>query len=102
MNSAQLLDSLELIVARLAGMPILPIIILLSITGLGIGIFIFRRPDSAIEIQRKFYARINWKIEPTLMEREVRNTRIMGLFLIIFSLATLLFTFAFKPIFLKS
>jgi hypothetical protein len=35
-----------------------------------------------IEIQRKFYEKINWKVEPVSMEKEIRNTRIMGLFLV--------------------
>ncbi len=42
-----------------------------------------KKPGLAIEIQRRFYERINWRIAPISMAREIRNTRIMGLFVII-------------------
>ena len=45
---------------------------------LSIGIFLVSRPAMAIELQRRFYARINWRMEPISMEKELRNTRIMG------------------------
>lgn len=51
-----------------------------------IGLFLFLNPALAIEIQKKFYARINWRIEPISIPKEIRNTKIMGLFLIISSL----------------
>jgi hypothetical protein len=51
----------------------------------------FLKPDLAIEMQRKFYATINWRIEPISMQKELRNTKIMGIFLIVFALSTLLF-----------
>lgn len=66
---------------------------------LSIGVFLVMKPQLAIEIQRRFYARINWKIEPISMEKELRNTRSMGIFLIIFSIATLIFIFANKSSF---
>lgn len=70
-----------------------------SIISFCIGVFIGSQPKEAIELQRRFYARINWKIEPISMEKEIRNTRIMGLSLIIFSIATLTFTLANKALF---
>jgi len=51
-----------------------------------IGLFLFLNPALAIEIQKKFYARINWRIEPISIPKEIRNTKIMGLFLIILGL----------------
>ncbi|MDD4955701.1 MAG: hypothetical protein PHP17_06665, partial [Candidatus Omnitrophica bacterium] len=51
------------------------------ISGFLIGLFLAVKPFKAIELQKKFYAKINWNIEPISMEKEIRNTRIMGLFL---------------------
>lgn len=64
---------------------------LFSLLGLGIGFFLVKKPAMAIEIQRRFYAKINWRIEPISMQKELRNTRIMGLILIVLLLATLFF-----------
>ena len=61
---------------------LLPILVLLSTLGLFIGLFFFLRPNLSIEIQRRFYEKINWRIEPVSMQKEIRNTKIMGLFLI--------------------
>lgn len=58
---------------------VLPFIFLISVS---FGFFLFFKPIIAIEIQRKFYEKINWKIEPISMAKEVRNTRFMGLFLL--------------------
>lgn len=63
------------------------------------GIFLITKPALAIEIQRRFYAKINWRIEPISISKEIRNTRIMGTGLIIFSLATLIFAFLNRPLF---
>jgi hypothetical protein len=56
--------------------------IFISVAGIIIGIFLTLNPARAIELQRRFYLLINWKIEPVSMEKELRNTRLMGLFLI--------------------
>lgn len=82
---------LELIIAWLAGIPMLPVLILFSIIGLGIGVFMVINPHLSIEIQRRFYCLINWKIEPISLSKEIRNTRAMGWFLIILSVTTLFF-----------
>lgn len=37
-----------------------------------------RRPELILQIQKKFYARINWKMEPLSLKKELRNTRIIG------------------------
>ncbi len=88
MNKEQLL---ELIIAWLAGIPMSPVLILFSLIGLGIGAFMVINPRLSIEIQRKFYCHINWKIEPISLPKEIGNTRAMGWFLIIFSVTTLFF-----------
>ena len=51
------------------------------------GLFIFRNPTKTFEIQRKFYALINWDIRPISLEKEIRNTKIMGMFLMLFVFA---------------
>lgn len=56
-----------------------------------LGSFIYRNPLRMIEVQKKFYALINWRMEPISMEKEVRNTRWMGLFLIVFALGSLIY-----------
>jgi len=64
-------------------------LILISLISIIIGLFLFFRPALAIEMQKKFYAKINWRIEPISLKKEIRNTKIMGLFLIIFVLFVL-------------
>ena len=65
--------------------------IALFVISLGTGLFIFFKPALTIEIQKRFYALINWRIEPISMSKELRNTKIMGIFLIVFTLVSLLF-----------
>lgn len=65
--------------------------IALSVIGLLIGFFFALKPVLLIEIQRRFYEKINWRIEPISMPLEIRNTRFMGIIIIIFSLAALVF-----------
>ncbi len=62
------------------------IIISISVINTLIGFFLILKPALVIEIQKKFYERINWRIEPVSVKKEIRNTRIMGLFLIVITL----------------
>jgi len=55
------------------------------------GIFLALQPKRAIDIQIAFYRLINWKMQPVSMEKEIRNTRIMGLFVIICGIISLIF-----------
>jgi len=71
----------------------LPMLILISIVSLLLGLFMFFKPASAIEFQRRFYLKINWKMEPVSMPLEIRNTRFMGLFLIVFSFIIVVYVF---------
>ena len=100
MNNNWLLDLIEILISWLARIPILPIIILFFLVGVFIGFFLVINPALAIEVQRRFYAKINWKMEPISMSKEVCNTRIMGWLLIILLLAILVFILAQKSIFL--
>lgn len=56
-----------------------------------IGAFLVLRPDLAINLQIKFYELINWRIKPISMPKELRNTRIMGCFLIAASLVAIIY-----------
>ncbi len=59
------------------------VLIIVSLACLLLGLFLLLNPASAIEIQEKFYEKLNWRMEPVSMEKEVRNTKFMGVFLII-------------------
>lgn len=67
------------------------ILIILSLAGIITGIFLSFNPILAIELQRRFYAMINWQIEPISVGKEIRNTRIMGVILIIASIAAFIY-----------
>ena len=55
------------------------------------GLFVFFKPGLTIEIQRRFYEKLNWRIEPINMQKEIRNTKIMGAFLAIVAIATIIY-----------
>lgn len=99
MNGKQLLDLVEILVVLFTKIPILPILIFFSLIGIFIGIFLIKKPALAIEIQRRFYAKINWKIEPISMRKEISNTKIMGYILIIILIVVFIFSLAYKSIF---
>jgi len=65
-----------------------PILVLLTLVSLLSGSFLFFKPISAIEFQIKFYEKINWKMTPISMPKEIRNTRFMGLSLILIGILT--------------
>ena len=87
----------ELIIAHLARIPMSLLRTLFSLTGLVVGAFLVINPQLAIEIQRRFYYRINWKIEPFSFPKEVHNTRAMGWFLLIFSAIVLFLSLRTGP-----
>jgi len=58
------------------------IFMILTFFGLNFGLFIFMKPKETFAIQKKFYAFLNWNIEPISLEKEIRNTKIMGVILI--------------------
>jgi hypothetical protein len=88
MNNKQLIEWIEFILNWLPNI-LAPVLILFSLLGLGAGLFLMLKPALAIEIQRRVYLKINWRIEPISIEKELRNSRIMGWFLMIISAATI-------------
>jgi hypothetical protein len=62
------------------------IFIAVAVPALFFGVFLFRYPLKVFEFQRRFYLLINWRIEPVSLEKEIRNTKIMGLILILITL----------------
>ncbi len=75
-------------------MPIALIQIFISILSMALGLFLFCKPALAIELQRRFYAKINWRMEPISMPKEIRNTRCMGLFIIVAGIITFIYAAA--------
>jgi len=70
-------------------MPFIPILI--SIIDIIVGAFIFLKPELTIEIQRKFYEKINWRIEPISMPKEIRNTKIMGISVVFITILAVIY-----------
>ena len=68
-----------------------PISILFYLLGIAVGLEMFFNPGAVIEFQRKFYEKINWRIEPISMLKEIRNTKLMGLFLVLAALLVIIY-----------
>jgi hypothetical protein len=67
-------------------------VFLIAVLGaLLLGAYIYTNPQKIIEIQKQFYALINWRMEPISMPKEIRNTKFMGLFLVLFALVSCLY-----------
>ena len=66
------------------------ITLLVSVVGITIGLFVFFKPELTIEIQRRFYEKLNWRIEPINMQKEIHNTKIMGALLVVVAIATII------------
>jgi|GEM_PF-586355 len=47
------------------------------------------KPKKTIDIQIAIYRPFNWKIEPISMEKEIRNTRIIGMAVLILGVISL-------------
>lgn len=62
-------------------------VILFSLSGIVIGIFLFLKPALSIELQRRFYTKINWRLKPISLTKEIINTKVMGLFLVLVSIS---------------
>lgn len=54
-----------------------------SVIAFFMGMLIFLRPRETIEMQIHFYRLINWRLEPVSWGLELRNTRLMGVFLML-------------------
>ena len=68
--------------------------IVLAFVSLGIGFLCIKNPAGVIRFQQIFYEHINWRLEPISLKKEIRNTRVMGFFLILVALATFGLIFA--------
>ncbi len=66
--------------------------LIIALAGTVIGAFLFFKPSRVIEFQIKFYAMINWRMEPISMPLEIRNTRWMGLLLIGFAVFVIIYS----------
>lgn len=73
-----------------------PLLILACSACLLLGAFLLFRPALAIELQRRFYELINWRMEPISMPMELRNTKLMGLSLIVMAAAALIYSLFFS------
>jgi hypothetical protein len=58
------------------------IVVLIALCSIAAGVFLVRAPARVIDLQKRFYASINWRMEPIDVPRELRNTAAMGVFLI--------------------
>ncbi len=58
------------------------------------GAFVTWKPKKVIALQIAFYRTINWKMEPISMEKEIRNTRAMGLAVLILGALSLIYIVA--------
>ena len=65
-------------------------LILIAIA-VGLGGLLVWQPKRIIEIQIALYRPFNWKIEPISMEKEIRNTRIMGAIALILGIISLIY-----------
>ncbi len=67
----------------------MPLVALLFINiGLIFGLWVFFNTEPILKVQTKFYEKTNWLMVPISMLKEVRNTRIMALILILISIAS--------------
>ena len=96
MSQVKLLEIAESVVAWMGGIPVVPVIGFISAVGTGIGFFLALKPLEAIELQKRFYVLINWRMEPISLPKEIRNTRLMGIFIIVFLMAALALVFSIR------
>ena len=47
--------------------------------GIAASILYLLKPELVVELQKKCYAKMNWKVEPLSLEKELRNTRFIGI-----------------------
>ncbi|MDP2980487.1 MAG: hypothetical protein Q8N67_00265 [Candidatus Omnitrophota bacterium] len=60
-----------------------------AVIAIAFGALIAWKPKKTIDIQIALYRPFNWKIEPISMEKEIRNTRIMGIVVFILGILSL-------------
>lgn len=74
-------------------MPLVFLPLIFLVIAFPVGLTLILNPNLAIELQKRFYAGINWRIEPISLKKELRNTRIMGVLIIILSLSAVIIAF---------
>ena len=60
-----------------------------------LGALIAWKPKKTIDIQIALYRPFNWKLEPISWEKEIRNTRTMGLIVLIAGIFTFVYVYLF-------
>lgn len=60
------------------------------------GLFLALNPSKAIKLQIAAYKPFNWKLEPISMEKEIKNTRIMGVFVLFAAITAFLSIIVFS------
>lgn len=68
-----------------------PLSMLFAVAGIIAGLAMFFQPAPLIKMQIKFYTKINWRIKPISMPKEIKNTRIMGLVLFVFCVFSIIY-----------
>lgn len=63
--------------------------VVIAVMAIGFGALVAWKPRKVIEIQTAIYRPFNWKIEPISMEKEIRNTRIMGMTVLVLGILSL-------------
>jgi hypothetical protein len=66
------------------------------LASIALGLFLILRPDQVIELQKRFYFKINWRMEPVNMALEIRNTRMMGFMIMGVVIACIVYTIVNK------
>jgi hypothetical protein len=61
----------------------------IAVIAIAFGGLIAWKPKKTIDIQIALYRPFNWKIAPISMEKEIRNTRIMGIVVVILGIISL-------------
>ena len=61
---------------------------MVSVIAVLFGALIAWKPRKVIDLQTAFYRPFNWKLEPISMKKEIRNTRLMGLTLVIIGIVS--------------
>jgi len=64
--------------------------IITAICALTAGVLCVLNPKLTIQIQQRFYEKINWRIQPINLEKELRNTRFMGAINILLAIVIIL------------
>lgn len=63
----------------------------IAVTAMVIGGLIAWKSKEIIAMQIAFYRLLNWDIKPIDMDKEIRNTRIMGMAVLILSIAAFMY-----------